>query len=461
MAINEGYATKFAFKHATGAVWGSGSGVTGPATCGAGDQIQVNQEGIENKVALIKNRQVSGLNTPLAGVKGTDLSDGPVDVDCYYQGLEPLLACFFGIAGVPTTLAAGAYKHTLQLGNVLDGIMGTAVASEPVWIREWPFCKVDSLEFTFEPGKQGKLKVSLIPFLTGINIGATSTINVVANAADANVAYSLLLTTLVNPSQLTIVHTGTPTGFNLTIVGTDADGNLVTEVFSLITAGTFNTVNYYATITSITGSALSGTPGTTQVGTLNGLNNATTVLNLSLPANQPYVLSSQLTLQAGLASVGLPATVLNISKFMLKLDRKHKKNDVTTRFVPRAMIDEPVGDDFVEITGGINFSKLMTENDFLAFAYKNKFPYCMKAAFSGGLIGATAFPYAWNFLLPGVQFETGKHNLKGPVVTPFDLTFWAARGALGANPPGFPVYSNGVQGCVMEIQSARSTDALT
>jgi hypothetical protein len=476
MSVGKGHATVFGFKHNPNA-WGLG----GAVACGAGDGIPANQESLVTKAMLIQNKGLFGSVTQLPGTKGTDLTDGTLEIDTIYQGLEPMIAMLFGTAGTPTTIVAGAFSHTFQIAQNTEGLLASLVATDPVWNREWPYLKVDSLEFDWQPGKFGTLKLGFIAFGLNMNVGAPSSVNVVANAADANVTYTLLATagtlvsttlTLFVPSQIQIVHTGTPTAFNLTISGTDRDGNVISEVFSLTTAGTFVTVNYFATITGIVGSGLSGTPGTTQCGTLNGVNNSTTVASITLPiAPPPFVNFGQCSFQqnpaGGTAFPAIPVlstgpsstgTLYAISRFNLKLERKLKKGDVTTRFAPQQKVDEPVGGDFLAVTGGFGFSKLMGENFQQAFLYANKGLSKMLVQFQGGLIGATAIPYLWQFYLPAVQYDSGTHNVKGPGEVPLDIKF-QGYDALVA-PAGWPGFSSGSQACTMVVQSGRSTNAL-
>lgn len=454
MAIAKGFTSVLGFKKNTGATWG-----TSPAIgATAGDGVEFLSESLVAAVKLIENMGLSGKAAQLPGAKGEELHAGQIPVPIYYQGLEPALAMCFGIAGAPTSQGSGVYLHTLQLADSIDGIFATAVVDNQIWVREWPYVKVNGLEFTFEFGKQCELKLDLIPWGVNLNIGTSSTVNAVANAADANVTYTLVGQP-TNPSQVTIVHTGTPTTFTVTVNGTDRDGNVISEAFSLTTATTVTTVNYFATVTSIVGSGLTGTPGTTQAGYLNGVNNSGTTANITLPTQRDFVLMQQASLLINDDSAGAlvnPTNAFYISKFNMKIERNSAKNDLTTRFAPQAKIDEPVGDNFLKVTGGLNFSKAMDENKSLAFDYLKKGKKKWQLQFTGPIAGGS-LPYQWTFYGRNTQFATGNFNVKGPGRVPFDLTFQGARGLAAAT--GFP--ATALPPITLQVQSQRSTDPLT
>jgi len=182
MSIGAGFSSKTAFRHeATQSSYGT------PIACGAGDQVPLVTESLSKAIekepdTIIRNQAGYGP----ADVTGVAVA-GPVQMELCYRGLEALLCAAMGFQRIddPATVAAGVYKHTIELSENLhgegweagDGILagsgflagdqkvrrGTLVVDKAVSLWEYSSCMVQTLTLTGN-AKCCRIEAELVPY---------------------------------------------------------------------------------------------------------------------------------------------------------------------------------------------------------------------------------------------------------------------------------------------------------
>jgi hypothetical protein len=452
--IAKGHRTIAALKRKT-TPWGGAA-----AVAASGDGIEIDSHSLKPNVALIQNDAL-GSAQRLPGAKGDELYAGEIGpCPTYYRGLELPLALAHG-ADTVSSLGSGAHKHVMKLVNDHEGKIATfladvfgATADTPIW--EYPDVKISGFRIEAEHNQMAKITFMGIPMKLNFNQGSPDADAIVVAVTPANGAL-ILAGQPAKPTPLSILVVDANTSITelkATIVGTDADGNVITEVYLLSDDGlTFTTKNYYASVISATITDLAGvvTGDTIQIGVTNGANNAGTVGSISLPTDRNFVLFSQIeslliNAQGGGALVAADDDADNdefyVSKVMLEVNLGMNEGDVTTRH--RYWTEEPVtaGAEFFDITFGFNFSKYDTRNHEQLVKLISKGQQKAKLTFVGPLIGG-AIPYSLTFYLNGLQIEGDAPVPGGPGIMPFDVTAKANR--VTSVPTGFPGgYNDGV-----------------
>ncbi len=434
-----GHATVFARKP-NSTTWGTGAA----AVVGATNQIEVESESFTADSQLIENMGLNGSATQLPGVKGNELHDGQYVAPLYYRGLEGIIYRNLG-----TSAGAGAqqgsdlaYLHEISLADHINGIYDTFVAcnSGPA-IREWSHLKYSGFELLWEDGKYGRITVSGTPSGLNYNNGVAIANRIVASVEPAN-GVRTIANQPTTPSPLSILVTdanASITEYVLTIVGTDRDDRVITEVYRLSVNGlTFTTSNYYKTVTSVTGSGLAGTAtgDTLVVGVTNGANNDTSVASITFPSTteRNLVLFSELELLLNDHSGAALATSdeVFIKRAMIKFERA-QEGVVTTNLGNRR--DEPFATDFVKVTFAFDLADWNTANHARVLEYLFGKPKKKATLTATGPIvnGTTASLFkVW---LQNMQFGKGSPNTGGPGRMPFQVEGRAYRAL--ATPTGF------------------------
>src|SRR5712691_3775314 len=115
-AVLKGFRASAAFKHA--ATWGS------PTVAAALDGLEIMNEGVAGSGGTddIDDESIFGSDIQRQSDASNRLFDGPITCQARYEGLEPVSAHLFGVAGVPTTLDTSARQHDLKLNADMEGI---------------------------------------------------------------------------------------------------------------------------------------------------------------------------------------------------------------------------------------------------------------------------------------------------------------------------------------------------
>jgi len=187
--------------------------------------------------------------------------------------------------------------------------------------------------------------------------------------------------------------------------------------------------------------------------TTTGTNTTTTAAAITLPSERQFALFSQMVIQLnaqGGADFVAGDTVYP-SEFEVTFNRQYTTDDVTTRFGTK--VDEPVPDDFLEVSGRIRFSKLdaITRlTDQLSKARQK-----MKVVWTGPLIEGS-YNFQWTVWFPDLQFSGTDANVGGPARVPEEIEFMASRAL--AIPTGFPAgYTDSI---TIDLINKSAVDAL-
>lgn len=414
---------------------------------GAGHGVEVDQNSLKIDSQYIENMGVSGNATQLPGVKGNELVSGSFGpADFYYQGLERLLYPVFGAAAAPVQQAATtAYLTTLTQSNSRAGIYGTAIEKSDVAVKELPFVKVDGLTVECEQGKQAKITVPFFAYGVNFNIGSPIANRIVAAVTPTNTTLTIA-NQPTEPSPISFLITdgdASITEYVVTVIGTDRDNNVITDIYRKTLNGlSYKTPRYYKTVTSVVGSGLTGSTAggdTIQVGVTNGENNASTVGSITLPSARDPLTFAQMQIyindQSAAALDSTFVKYIQLFRFSIALGQKQS---VTSKAAPR--IDEPFGDAFVTVTGGFNFDRWNDTNHDLVKDYLSKGRKKMKVEWIGP-IASSPFAYRVSAWFNNVVFTEGNPELGGPGQTPLDMQFKAQRALSLAT--GFPASATG------------------
>ena len=166
-----------------------------------------------------------------------------------------------------------------------------------------------------------------------------------------------------------------------------------------------------------------------------GTNNETTVLAITLPANRDFLLWEQLAIRmnpkTGIALAA--ADLVYPNEFTVTINNNMVTDDVSTRFGRE--IEEPCPDNFLEVTGSINFARYNDENNKFVDALFSKEIQKLDAIWTGPIAdGATNF--ALSILMPSLQIASGDVNIGGPGRVPANFEFTGSK-ALDGAPTGF------------------------
>lgn len=382
------------------------------------------------------------------------------------------------------TLYDAVYLHVFKINDSVDSLAGTLVMTSAVENREYPFVKLGGVTLDFDPKNLGKLTFDAIPY--NLNLldpaGTQSAVNIVVAVTVANGALTIVGGSPITAPSLApsnnvfynfVAGSGAITEFLVAVLGVNADGDVVSEVYQFSVDGaTKKGVIYFASIISATVSGLAGSVGTATIGLgwQNGVNNSTQVATITVPSTgREFVTFPQCQVmikEIDDSSAWTPAQGCNlhdevpVAKLSLKIDRMMGKDTVTTR--THRWSEDPVESNFIMVTGSIDFARWenTTQLNRAFWANISKKKKLMKIVFSGPVIvtanGNTAYYYKVTLYLNNVQFQTGSPNIAGPGVIPLNMTFKGARTL--SVPTNFPVgYSEAV---TMELTNQNSADAL-
>lgn len=475
-SIAKGYESIVGWKQNT-ATWGSGLA----ALVGSGDGLELISESLTADSQLIENESVSGQATQLPGAAGNIFHNGDIVVPGYYQGCETLIAQVMGTAAAPAQQGGtAAYLHVYTLAENHEGKEGTLVLDHSFVVREYPHVKLSRWEGNCENGKRLDMTFGGVPFTLNLNRGTADDDYFVVDVEPAAGALTVANATLPSTTpigQLTVTVTdanASITELIATVVATDERGNLITIVYTLSTMGLTET--FPQRISGVTSVTLSGITGTVtagvdkiKLGYVPGINTAATVSSISLPSNRNFILFDQMEVlineQSGGALTAATAAAQNdsqyVSAFMFSVDLNMTTDDVTTQHGYR--VDEPIKDNFIKVTGGLTFSKLMggsgagaRSNIELIRKYLMKTKMKMRVKWTGPA-AATGYPYSLTLYFNNVQFTSGSPNIGGAQRVGFDLQFQAQR-ALTA-PTGFDAaYTKAL---TVELINQRTTIAMS
>lgn len=166
-----------------------------------------------------------------------------------------------------------------------------------------------------------------------------------------------------------------------------------------------------------------------------GTNNETSVLSITLPANRDFLLWEQLAVRMNAKIDGAlaDADLVYPNEFSVTFNNNMVTDDVSTKFGRE--IEEPCPDNFLEVTGSINFARYNTGNNKFVDAHFSKIAQKLDAVWIGPLAdGATNFSFA--ILMPSLQIASGDVNIGGPGRVPANFEFTSSKSLDGA-PTGF------------------------
>lgn len=448
--------------------WGCGL----PVAVGAGHGVEFDADGLSPDVTLILNDAMTGTPFRAPGIKGNELHAGPFGpCPLYFQGLERLIAQVFGTAGTPTQQGGTlAYKHVFKCANSTAALAGTLVIDGQVRVREYPFVKLGGLSIEVAQNQMVKVTFRAVPFGVNYNIGTLDDAAAVAVTDMADVTYTLVgQPTAPTPLIVTMVDANASvTEHVVTITGTDRDDNFLQVVVRKTVSLIQTTAEYFKTVTSIVGSGTTGVVGagvdTIKVGYTYGVNSVAQAALITTPsAGREFVTFKQMKVfineQGGADFVAGSCTAngdeFYPNRFMLDIERNLAADDVTTAFGNKP--DNPTEDDFVVVSGALDFSKWMSTNHRIVEDRLAARRLKMKIEFTGP-IAATPFPYKLTLYFNNVQFDGGNGpNVEGAGRQPLAYTFQASRAT--ALPTGFP--SGYTDAIVMELTNLNTVDALT
>ncbi len=197
MSVGAGFSSKTAWKKED-----KQSAYSAPIEVGASDQMPLISETLERGIEkepdnTIRNKAGAGA----ADVVGKTVT-GRAQFDLMYRGLESLLHCALGhadYAASPATVAAGVYKHTIELAERLhsegwlagDGILagsgylagdqkvrrGTLCIDKAVSLWEYASCMIQALTLTGS-AKGLRVEADLVPY----NLDRASAVNTTSAA---------------------------------------------------------------------------------------------------------------------------------------------------------------------------------------------------------------------------------------------------------------------------------------
>ena len=185
-----------------------------------------------------------------------------------------------------------------------------------------------------------------------------------------------------------------------------------------------------------------------------GTNTQATFASVTIPSVREFLLFSQLEILCNDQSGGAlgSSDEIYVGEFTMKV-AGNMEGDYTTEYGDK--VDEPLQNEFTEVTGGIKFPKYGTANSAFYGESLTKTRKKMIATFTGNIAGGS-YNYKMIFYFPDVQWSDGSTNVGGPGKAPLDLTFKANR--VLAIPTGFPTgYTDAL---TLELFNMRSTDPL-
>lgn len=184
-----------------------------------------------------------------------------------------------------------------------------------------------------------------------------------------------------------------------------------------------------------------------------GTNNETTIAAITIPANRDFLLWEQLAVRMNIQSAGAiaDADLVYPNEFSITFNNNMVADDVSTRFGRE--IEEPCPDNFLDVTGSINFGRYNTENNKFVTAHFDKVIQKMDVIFTGPLAdGATNFSF--KVLLPSLQIASGDVNIGGPGRVPANFEFTSSKAS--TVPTGFTQTQ-----VTMELINQRNTAVIT
>ena len=187
--------------------------------------------------------------------------------------------------------------------------------------------------------------------------------------------------------------------------------------------------------------------------TSGGTNNETTILTITVPANRDFLLWEQLAIRMNIQSAGAiaDADLVYPTEFSVTFNNNMVADDVSTRFGRE--IEEPCPDNFLEVTGSLNFARYNVENNKVVQAHFDKVIQKMDVIFTGPLAdGATNFSF--KVLFPSLQISSGDVNIGGPGRVPANFEFTSSKALVA--PTGFTQTQ-----VTMELVNQRNTAVIT
>lgn len=173
------------------------------------------------------------------------------------------------------------------------------------------------------------------------------------------------------------------------------------------------------------------------INSTSGTNELTQLVDVALPTNggEQFPNFNQLVVlvnDATAAALSSPTDDVYVSSVSLSVEPNLPTDDVTTRYAP--LIDEPIRDGFVNVTGTLNFSKLTTSTRIAEMIDKTLKK--MSWVFTGVTIhGSTT--YEMGLYFSNVEFTGGTFNIAGPGRVPEVINFKAQVIPSGTPHTGF------------------------
>lgn len=168
--------------------------------------------------------------------------------------------------------------------------------------------------------------------------------------------------------------------------------------------------------------------------TSSGTNNETTIAAITIPANRDFLLWEQLAVRLNLQAGGAlaDADLIYPNEFTITFNNNMVSDDVPTKFGRE--IDEPCPDNFLEVTGSINFTRYNTENQKLVTAHFDKVIQKLDAIWTGPLADGSA-NFSLAIKVPSLQIASTDLNIGGPGRVPANFEFTSSKALVA--PTGF------------------------
>lgn len=173
MAVAKGALTIFGAKKAT--TWGT------PVLVGALDGVEIISESLGKQVASIEDDQIRGVPGQGEASNGNISVNGDVVTAARYEGLEPLIAQWFGTSPVPVTVDTTARRHEMRMANSVDGLFLTLAKQLSIpEVHEYATNKVTGWTLACRVGERALLTLRFAGFDQVINTSTGTNNNTTA-----------------------------------------------------------------------------------------------------------------------------------------------------------------------------------------------------------------------------------------------------------------------------------------
>jgi hypothetical protein len=407
--------------------------------CGAGHQIDFLSESIAPNISLLPDMSIRGSVQRLKGDKGTEIYGGSIESYLKYEGLGLFLAQCLGTAGAPTQLVNRTGADGEMNGSTAVLTSATAAFAAADVGKRITVTGVGSAGATLDT--------------TILSIGGATTATLAASSATA--ASSQTWTIYDSSYEHTFKPLKDPTGVFSTIA--IHKGVRVFEYPSVKIVGFKLSCkgNERAMITWTVACS------NRNLNTSGGVNNTTTMLTVTLPANRDFANFAQLVVRANAASGGALSTAtdaLYLTEFEVEYMNNYAVDEVTTQY--GYLIDEPVRNGEVTVKGSLVFGKYATHNQALMDAVIDKAVKKLDFKFTGpstGTLMSATNPFSFAGYMPAVQFGGDDGALvAGPAKIGVKYEFEGHESL--SVPTGFPALASDL--LTVKAVNARSTNEL-